>query len=254
MNSNSTIAVNQKSRRPNYPKQFVTGMFDAIAPTYDFLNHLLSFDIDKKWRRKAFTMVPAVEGKKVLDVACGTGDFALEAVRRGARSVSGVDPSVEMLRIAEQKRRKRFPSAQVDFKEGNAEELPFETASFDVVTAAFGVRNFGDLPKGLLEMRRVLAPGGTVLILEFSNPDSTLLGKLFTFYSSRIIPFVGNLISGHSSAYSYLHRTSAAFLSSDEFESMLRETRFENLTHRRFTFGVATAYVGTKPMAERHSV
>ncbi|MBP5395907.1 MAG: bifunctional demethylmenaquinone methyltransferase/2-methoxy-6-polyprenyl-1,4-benzoquinol methylase UbiE [Bacteroidales bacterium] len=223
----------------------IGGLFDSISGTYDLLNHGLSFNIDKIWRRKAVRMLaPCGE---LLDVAVGTGDLAFEIIRQGkAEHVTGADLSVEMMRIGREKARARNMSERVSFEEASALSLPYADGRFDAVTCAFGVRNFSDREAGLKEMRRVLRLGGQLLVLEFSHPSVPLFRGLYNMYFNHLLPFVGGLVSGNSAAYRYLNRSVREFPEGEAFLELLRSSGFVRTEQRRLSFGIVTLYMATK--------
>lgn len=223
----------------------IGGLFDSISGTYDLLNHGLSFNIDKIWRRKAVRMLaPCGE---LLDVAVGTGDLAFEIIRQGkAEHVTGADLSVEMMRIGREKARARNMSERVSFEEVSALSLPYADGRFDAVTCAFGVRNFSDREAGLKEMWRVLSPGGQLLVLEFSHPSVPVFRGLYNMYFNHVLPFVGGLVSGNREAYRYLNRSVRDFPEGEGFLELLRSTGFVRTEQRRLSFGIVTIYMATK--------
>ena len=227
-------------------KEKVQEMFNGIAPKYDLLNHLLSMGIDKSWRKKAMKVVGAGPKELVLDIACGTGDFSIEALKHGVKRVIGADISENMLAVAREKAKKRGLADRLDFQYGDSENLSFETDTFDAVTVAFGVRNFAHLDLGLTEMCRVLNPGGKVVILEFSTPEHFPMKQLYNFYFKNILPFVGGLISGDRKAYEYLPASVFAFPQGEEFLNIMRNAGFSNVSQRRLSFGIASLYIGKK--------
>ena len=205
--------------------------FDKIARDYDRMNHLMTAGLDRRWRKSA---VQGLHGK-VLDVACGTGDMAVELLRQGC-SVTGVDLSKEMMAIAKQK------APQVEYKLADAEHLPFEDATFDAVTCAFGVRNFVHLEQGLSEMLRVLKPGGRMVILELATPDSPRLRPFYNLYTRHIIPWLGQHLAGSRDAYTYLPRSIEHFPKGTDFIHII-ENAGASATEIKFTFGVCRLYV-----------
>lgn len=227
-------------------KEQVAGMFDSIAPKYDFLNHFLSFGIDKIWRRKAIRLIKPFAPSRILDVATGTGDLAVEALRSGAAEVTGIDISAEMLAVGRKKIRQMALEHQITLLEGDSEDLDFDDASFDAVTVAFGVRNFEDLPKGLTEIYRVLRKGGVACILEFSKPKKFPYKQLYSFYSFSVLPFIGRIISSDRSAYRYLPESVKGFPDGPEFLNFLERAGFAQTKEHRQTFGVATIYIAIK--------
>ena len=227
-------------------KEKVREMFNGIAPKYDLLNHLLSMGIDRSWRRKAMRELERGRRDVILDIACGTGDFSIEALRHGAGRVVGADISENMLAVAREKARAKGLEDRLDFRYGDSENLEFGDAVFDAVTVAFGVRNFEHLERGLSEMCRVLRPGGKVVILEFSTPERFPMKQLYRFYFRRILPRVGGMVSGDRSAYEYLPASVFAFPQGERFLEILRRCGFRDVARRRLTFGIATLYTGVK--------
>ncbi len=225
-------------------------MFDGIAPTYDFLNHALSLGIDKGWRAKAIKALGQHSPQRVLDVATGTGDFALLTARllRPAEIV-GVDISEGMMDVARRKveeQRDALQGTSISFAKEDCLHLSFADASFDAVTVAYGVRNFQDLDAGLAEMYRVLRPGGHLLIVELATPPRFPMRQLFYLYSHVIMPLAGKLISGDSRAYSYLPATMEAFPQGEVMEGILHRTGFSAVQWKRFTCGICTMYLAEK--------
>src|SRR5882672_2386542 len=198
-------------------KEQVARMFDNISGNYDFLNHFLSLGIDTLWRRKAIRQLKSIQPRFILDVATGTGDFAIEALRLNPDKVIGVDISEGMLEVGRKKMAKRGLASKIELRSADSEKLPFEENKFDAIIVAFGVRNFEHLEKGLYEMLRVLKPGGKVVILEFSKPTVFPLRQLFHFYFRFILPKIGRWVSHDSSAYTYLPESVQAFPDGKEF-------------------------------------
>lgn len=221
-------------------------MFDAISPKYDFLNHFLSFGIDRKWRRKLVGMLGERKPQAILDVATGTGDLAIAMASLRPKKITGIDISEKMLEIGRQKLIAKDLQHLVTLSCSDSEKIPFSDNTFDAVTVAFGVRNYEDLEKGLTEMKRVLRPGGVMLILEFSHPESFPMKQLYLFYSGHIIPFLGRRISGNGKAYSYLPESVAAFPSGKRFLGILQRTGMNHCRQTRLTFGIATIYQAEK--------
>ena len=221
-------------------------MFDRIARRYDLLNHLLSAGMDLYWRRRALSLVRHPAPRLILDLATGTGDFALSAARLRPERIVGVDVALSMLRrgAAKAGKKARVP---VQLLAGDAEELPFRDACFDLVTAAFGVRNFGRIGTGLAEAWRVLRPGGEILVLDFGEPDAPFFRALYSFYFTRILPFAGRVISGDRQAYSYLPESVGTFPQGREFLALLAEAGFDGAGARPLTLGVCSVYQGRKP-------
>ena len=228
-------------------KKQVAEMFDNIAHKYDFLNHFLSLNIDKVWRRKSLKLLKKSNPKKILDVATGTGDFAIEIYKRLIpEKIIGIDISKGMLAIGSEKIEKRQLSEIIELIEGDSENIQFPDDSFDAVTVAFGVRNFETLNKGLSEMYRILKPAGEAVILEFSKPQKFPVKQLYNFYFKNILPFFGKLFSKDNFAYTYLPDSVQEFPYGEEFMAKLREAGFKEISAKRFTFGVSTVYYAKK--------
>ena len=227
-------------------KEYVRSLFDNIAYRYDLLNHLLSGGVDLYWRRAAIQELKDLQPKQILDVATGTADFALAAMRLNPAEVIGVDISEQMLEIGRKKIAKRHLLKTIHLQAGEAENLTFTSDSFDAAIVAFGARNFEDLDKGLSEMNRVLRNKGKIVVLEFSRPNAFPLKQLYFFYFKRILPFVGRLISKDHEAYQYLPDTVMKFPDGKGFLDRLRNAGFSSLHEQRLTFGIATIYSGVK--------
>ena len=226
-------------------KQHIGQLFDRIAGTYDGLNHLLSLNIDKRWRRRAIRMLKPAE--QVLDVAIGTADLTIEILRQGkAQHVTGIDLSHGMLAIGEQKVAKRGYAPQVQFDYGSAQQMPYANASFDTVTCAYGVRNFANMDEGLSEMYRVLRTGGELMVLEFSYPTNPVIRWGYDLYFTHLLPFIGNLFSRDKGAYSYLNRSVKNFPYGEAFCQHLRKAGFTQIKATPLTFGISTIYTAVK--------
>lgn len=226
-------------------KQHIGQLFDRIAGTYDGLNHLLSLNIDKRWRRRAIRMLKPAE--QVLDVAIGTADLTIEILRQGkAQHVTGIDLSHGMMAIGEQKVAKRGYAPQVQFDYGSAQQMPYANASFDTVTCAYGVRNFANMDEGLSEMYRVLRTGGELMVLEFSYPTNPVIRWGYDLYFTHILPFIGNLFSRDKGAYSYLNRSVKNFPYGEAFCQHLRKAGFTQIKATPLTFGISTIYTAVK--------
>lgn len=227
--------------------KLVEEMFDNIAPTYDTLNHRLSWDIDKGWRKKAIRQLLPFQPKAILDIATGTGDFAILSVKelRPQRMI-GIDISEGMMKIGQKKVEAEGLQHIVSFKKDDCTHLSFDDNSFDAVTAAFGIRNFQNLDQGLSEMYRVLRPNGHLSIVELTTPVSFPMKQLFKLYSHTILPVYGKLISKDTSAYSYLTKTIEAFPQGEVMLGILRKAGFKNASFKRLTFGICTMYFATK--------
>lgn len=226
-------------------KEQVEAMFDSIAPRYDLLNRVLSFGIDQRWRRQAVDLLRDASPRRILDVATGTADLALQVLTLEPEKVIGVDISEEMLRIGRQKISEAGEEARVELRKGNSERLPFSDSQFDAALVAFGVRNFENLGRGLLEIQRVLRPGGKLVVLEFSHPRAFPVKQVYGFYSRYILPRVGGAVSGDAGAYKYLPDSVAAFPDGEDFLSQLDSAGFGELLWKPLTFGVASLYRGT---------
>lgn len=227
--------------------KLVEEMFDNIAPTYDTLNHRLSWDIDKGWRKKAIRQLLPFQPKAILDIATGTGDFAILSVKelRPQRMI-GIDISEGMMKIGQKKVEAEGLQHIVSFKKDDCTHLSFDDNSFDAVTAAFGIRNFQNLDQGLSEMCRVLKPNGHLSIVELTTPVSFPMKQLFKLYSHTMLPVYGKLISKDTSAYSYLTKTIEAFPQGEVMLDILRKAGFKNASFKRLTFGICTMYFATK--------
>lgn len=227
--------------------KLVEQMFDNIAPTYDTLNHRLSWDIDRYWRKKAIKELQAIEPKRILDIATGTGDFAILAAEMlRPEKVVGADISEGMMAIGREKVKKQGLDSVISFAKEDCLNLSFEENSFDAVTAAFGIRNFQNLDQGLKEMCRVLRPGGMLSIVELTTPVSFPMKQLFSIYSGTVLPIYGKLISKDQSAYEYLNKTIAAFPQGEQMMDILQKAGFKKTSFRRLTFGICTMYIATK--------
>jgi demethylmenaquinone methyltransferase / 2-methoxy-6-polyprenyl-1,4-benzoquinol methylase len=226
----------------------VQNMFDAIADKYDFLNHFMSFQQDKHWRKKAILSLKADAPKTILDIATGTGDFALEAYKRlKPDHIVGADLSEEMMKVAEEKVRKAGLEAFFHFEVQDCTALTFKDHTFDAVTVAFGVRNFENIAKGISEMYRVLKPGGRIIIIELSRPEKFPMKQLFHLYSSVVLPFAGKLFSKDNRAYEYLPASIQVVPQNAEMVHIMEEQGFVQATYTPYTFGVCTQYSGKKP-------
>lgn len=226
-------------------KQNIGHLFNRIAGTYDRLNHLLSLNTDRRWRRRAVRRLTPCE--KVLDVASGTADLAIEMVRQDkVQQVTGIDISEEMLRIGDEKVRKADLASRITLQQGSALALPYPDGHFNAVTCAYGIRNFSDLNLGLQEMQRVLCSEGQLLILEFSYPDNKIIRFFYDFYFSKIMPAIGQKVSKDPSAYSYLNRSVKEFIWGEEMAEKLRAAGFRNVSFHPMTFGITTLYLAQK--------
>ena len=235
------LTVPEKNLPEDHARR-VREMFARISPRYDLLNHLLSMNIDRRWRRavtrKLRTILP--EDAQLLDIACGTGDLSIELFDNVSAQVIGLDFCRPMLEIAARK------ASEIFFVEADALRLPFADASFDALTIAFGLRNLSNVEEGLKEMRRILRPGGWAAILEFSTPVVPGFRGLFDFYLWRVLPRVGAWISGSRSAYDYLPRSVARFANQDQLAGMMRAAGFERVSFENLTGGIAALHTGQR--------
>jgi len=229
-------------------KEEVKQMFDAIAGSYDFLNHALSLNIDKIWRRRLIKHLGRSNPKTILDVATGTGDLALAALRINPDIIKGVDIATGMLKIGRKKILSRGEESRITLVEGDSENLPFKDQKFDAVMVAFGVRNFENPLKGLKEMKRVLNPGGVVAILEFTMPLHFPVRPLYKFYFKRILPLIGKIISKDFSAYRYLPESVEAFAQREDFLNLMKDAGFETVHYKIQSFGISAIYFGNRPL------
>jgi len=225
----------------------VESMFDSIAWRYDFLNHFLSFNFDRLWRRRAVRLISkSFKSPYILDVATGTGDLAITAMKLKPRKIVGLDISKKMLEIGIEKVSKKGYSDIIELRYGDSEKIPFEENIFDVAMVAFGVRNFSDPVKGLSEMRRVLRDKGMIMVLEFSKPSGFPFKPLYNFYFRNILPLFGKLFSKDKAAYRYLPDSVMKFPDNEEFLQLLVQAGFSNTDQIKLTGGVASIYTGIK--------
>ena len=227
-------------------KEQVEQMFDKVSKNYDFLNRVLTFGIDINWRKKVVKAVAENNPKQILDIATGTGDFAIMLAKLNPDKVIGLDISQGMLDVGIEKIKNKKLESLIDMVQGDSENMPFEDNTFDAITIGFGVRNFENLDKGLQEVRRVLKPNGILAILETSQPEKFPMKQLFKFYSKYIIPTIGGLFSKDKSAYSYLPESAAAFPYGENFNNILQKNGFNNATNKPLTFGIASMYTAKK--------
>ncbi len=235
--------VTPYQRPDSSKKEQVTEMFDSIAPRYDILNHALSFGVDILWRRRAVRMLKPYAPKVVVDLATGTGDFALEARKLHPEIIIGIDISPNMLEVGRQKIAEKGASNLIDMRIGDSEALELETNSIDAMTVGFGVRNFENLPLGLSEMCRVLKPGKAAIVLEPSFPTAFPLKQLFQFHFKVITPLLGRLISGEKAAYTYLPASVKAFPNGEAFCQICREAGFSKAEYHPLSFGICSLYL-----------
>lgn len=225
----------------------VEQMFDNIAPTYDMLNHRLSWDIDRGWRKKAILQLAPHQPQTILDIATGTGDFAIMAAEMlHPDKLIGADISEGMMKIGQQKVKEKGLDSTIAFEKEDCLSLSYSNDSFDAVTAAFGIRNFANLDKGLQEMCRVLKTGGHLSIVELTTPVSFPMKQFFHIYSHTVLPLYGRIISRDSRAYSYLTKTIEAFPQGERMVEILKNAGFSDASFKRLTFGICTMYFATK--------
>lgn len=227
-------------------KEEVAEMFNNISGRYDFLNHFLSVGIDKIWRKKAIRMLQPLNPERILDIATGTGDFALAALKLSPKEVIGVDISEGMLEVGRKKMQKAGVDNIISLRLGDSENLPFEDGYFDAFTVGFGVRNYENLEKGLSEMLRVLRKDGMGIILEFSKPKKFPVKQYYAFHSKYIIPFFGKRISKDDKAYAYLPESVAAFPEGEDFLTIMRSVGYRDVKAKPVGGGIATIYCGLK--------
>ena len=227
-------------------KEEVAQMFNNISANYDFLNHFLSLGIDHLWRKRAVKQLQKSQPKVLLDLATGTGDFAIACLKLKPEKIIGMDISSGMLEVGKQKMKKRAFDDIIDMQLGDSENMPFAEHTFDAITVGFGVRNYENLEKGLGEMLRVLKPGGQAVILEFSKPKAFPIKQLFGFYSKVLIPLFGKYISKDERAYTYLPESVAAFPEGAAFVAVLQKVGYQTLEPIRLSGGIASIYIGTK--------
>lgn len=229
-------------RRTTYDHRDVRSMFDSIAARYDILNHTLSCGLDIFWRKRALRLLQGEHPMLVLDLACGTGDFAIAATELKPKRIYAVDPSEQMLAIAKQKIARKNLDSLIECKSGKAELLEFADGSLDAVLVGFGVRNFSNLEQGLKEIRRVLRKNGTLIVLEFSHPKRFPMKQLYALYSRMVLPFFGGIVSGNRKAYEYLPGTITEFFDTLEFINLLKSTGYSSVEGFPQTFGIVTIY------------
>ena len=240
------MAVVPYQQESGSKKEQVARMFNNISGRYDFLNHFLSLGIDRGWRRKAINLLRPYKPQLILDVATGTGDFAVQALQLNPQKVVGVDISEGMLDVGKKKVLAKGLEGVVSLQYGDSENLPFADSTFDAITVGFGVRNFEDLRRGLQEMHRVLKPGGIAVVLEFSRPRAFPFKQVYNFYFRFILPKIGKMVSKDDSAYTYLPKSVEAFPDGERFLHILQDVGFKQNQCRSLTFGVSSIYTGIK--------
>ena len=227
-------------------KQQVEQMFDNISGKYDLLNRILSMGIDVSWRKKVVKSAKKQNPKTILDIATGTGDLAIAMAKATDAKITGFDLSAGMLEVGKRKIAEENLQDRIEMIQGDAEKMPFADDAFDVITVAFGVRNFENLKKGLDDIYRVLKPGGKLIILEFSQPQAAPMKQLYSFYSRYILPRIGKKISKDQSAYTYLPDSVKAFPHGDEMKKILKNSNFVEPFDKKLTFGIASIYESLK--------
>lgn len=227
--------------------EMVRGMFNDIAPTYDRLNHILSLDIDRLWRKRVVRIVRRLGAKRIMDMATGTGDLAIAMAKHiEGSTIYGADFSSEMLAVAKQKIEALDLTEQISLTECDAENIPLEDESVDAATVAFGVRNFEHQKEALTEMKRTIRKGGHLIVLEFSNPRCALVRWVYRLYSHYILPAIGRMVSKHATAYTYLPDSIDKFASPEEFTALLKEVGFDHIERKSQSFGIAHIYIAHK--------
>ncbi|MEF9986747.1 MAG: bifunctional demethylmenaquinone methyltransferase/2-methoxy-6-polyprenyl-1,4-benzoquinol methylase UbiE [Bacteroidales bacterium] len=243
-------------RRLNKDSGTISGMFNEIAPSYDFLNHLLSFNIDKYWRSLMVNFLlkhgSTINGEvplKVLDIACGTGDSTIALYKKGF-NVTGIDIAEKMMEVAIKKNKKivqKSPLIHLPiYILGSAEALPFPESSFDAVTISFGIRNFNNRAQCLADILRVIKPNGVLAILEFAKPKNKIIRFIYNAYFNNILPFIGNIVSKDKGAYKYLAESVEQFPKYDYFCNEIKRAGFKDVGYKKYTFGIAVLYTGKK--------
>lgn len=227
-------------------REQIAEMFDNVSPKYDFLNHLLSAGIDIYWRKRAIKLLKKENPQTILDIATGTGDFAIEALALKPKKIIGIDISEGMLAVGREKIKKLGMETVIDLRTGDSANLPLESNSFDAVIASFGVRNFENLLNGLTDMFRVMKPGGTCVVLEFSKPKTFPFKQLYNFYFRYILPIVGRMVSKDTAAYTYLPESVQAFPDGNDFLKIYEQAGFKDTKCIPLTFGICSIYVGKK--------
>ncbi len=241
MMENQQVSLNEKKRAE------VESMFDSIAWRYDFLNHFLSFNLDRLWRRRAIRIISgSFKTPLIIDVATGTGDLAIAALKLNPKRISGIDISKKMLEIGKEKIQKNGYSDKIELLFGDSENIPFEDKLFDVAMVAFGVRNFANPLKGLSEMRRVVRDGGMIMVLEFSKPLGFPFKPLYNFYFKNILPLFGRFFSKDKAAYTYLPDSVMKFPDNEKFLDLLVQAGWSETRQIKLTGGVASIYTGFK--------
>ena len=227
--------------------EMVRGMFNDIAPTYDKLNHILSLDIDKLWRKRVVRIVRKLGAKHIMDMATGTGDLAIAMAKKiDGTTIYGADFSSEMLAVAKQKIEQLGLSERISLTECNAEDIPLVDEAVDAATVAFGVRNFEHQREALTEIKRTIKKGGHLIVLEFSNPKCAFVRWCYRLYSHYLLPAIGRLVSKHATAYTYLPESIDQFASPEAFTTLLEEVGFDHIERKSQSMGIAHIYIAHK--------
>lgn len=243
--AHDTVKPYQESNKEK--KQQVTEIFDDIAPKYDFLNRFLSLGIDQGWRKKAIKRLRSISPKTILDVATGTGDFAIMTYKLlKPEKITGVDISKGMLEIGKEKIARESLTSFINLMEGDSENLPFDNNSFDAITVSFGVRNFQNLEQGIAEMHRVLKPGGKLIVLEFSRPKNPVFKQLYKIYMQVVTPNVGKVVSKNKKAYQYLNDSIMVFPERNDFVAVMDGVGFADTSYEALSLGICCIYEGMK--------
>ncbi len=240
------IDVKPYKDQPNSRKEQVTEMFNNISGNYDFMNRIMTFGVDIKWRKKVVKMVAETKAKTILDIATGTGDFALMLAEVKPQKIVGLDISNGMLAVGKEKIKEKQLDHLIELVLGDSENLPFADNSFDAVTVGFGVRNFENLDKGLSEIHRVLRPGGIFVVLETSQPEKFPFKQVYKIHTKYIIPFLGKLFSKDEKAYEYLPESAEAFPYGNAFNNILKKNKFISVQNYPLMFGAASIYKAYK--------
>lgn len=244
--SNPAVNVKPYKEQTTAKKQQVAEMFNSISHRYDFLNHFLSLGIDILWRKKAVRLLKPYAPKVILDIATGTGDFAIECLNLNPDKIIGIDISEGMLQVGRKKLKSKALNHKIELLQGDSEKINFDDHTFDAITVAFGVRNFEHLEIGLKEMHRVLKPGGAAAILEFSKPSIFPLKQLYNFYFLKVLPSLGKKISNDSSAYTYLPESVQAFPDGQKMADIIKSCGFNEVKIYTLTGGIASIYFSIK--------
>lgn len=239
-------SVNPYKNSERSKREQVEQMFDTISGEYDGLNRVISFGIDIKWRKKVVKMVAATQPQRILDVATGTGDLAINLAETKAEKIIGLDISAGMLKVGKEKITAKNLDQTIEMIQGDSENLPFEDNYFDAITVAFGIRNFETLEKGLAEILRVLKPGGIFVILETSVPTKTPFKQGYGIYTKTLLPLIGRVFSKDREAYAYLSESASVFPYGEKLNNILRKTGFIHVKDHPQTMGVATIYSASK--------